>query len=197
MMETPDVLRAMLMYVILPLWLAGGFADYLCHRAAHIERTSGWKESLLHLAQFAEMGLPVLAALMLEINAGVILMMMICLVLHEATAIWDVRYANATRTVRPIEQHVHSMLEMLPFTGLLLVIALHWEQFIALFGIGSARFEFVPKSDPLPWSYILTMLALTLIFELLPYLEELCRGAWPPLASLHSKAVNGVPNRKS
>ena len=72
-MTTPDVLRAMLMYVILPVWLAAGFADYLCHRAAHIERTSGWKESLLHLAQFAEMGVPVLAALMLDINAGVIL----------------------------------------------------------------------------------------------------------------------------
>jgi CheY-like chemotaxis protein len=29
------------MYVNLPLWLVAGFADYLCHRAAHIERTSG------------------------------------------------------------------------------------------------------------------------------------------------------------
>src|SRR4051812_27526639 len=104
-MTTPDVLRAMLMYVILPLWLAAGFADYLCHRAAHIERTSGWKESALHLAQFAEMALPVLAALTLEINAGVILIMILCLILHEATAIWDVRYATATRKVHPVEQH--------------------------------------------------------------------------------------------
>jgi hypothetical protein len=29
-METGDVLRAMLMYFLLPLWLAGGFSDYLC-----------------------------------------------------------------------------------------------------------------------------------------------------------------------
>src|SRR5947209_6728647 len=58
-----------LMYVVLPMWLAAGFADYLCHRAAHIETTSGWKESLLHLLQFAEMAVPTLAAIFLEINA--------------------------------------------------------------------------------------------------------------------------------
>ena len=52
------------MYVVLPLWLAAGFADYICHRASHIERTSGWKESMLHLVQFGEMAVPVLAALL-------------------------------------------------------------------------------------------------------------------------------------
>ena len=175
-MTTPDVLRLMLMYFILPLWLAAGFADYLCHRAAHIERTSGWRESLLHLAQFAEMGVPVLAALFLEINAGVILLMIVCLVLHEATAIWDVRYAAATREVRPVEQHVHSVLEMLPLAALLLVIALHWDQFISLFGLSDARFELRLKAEPLPLTYIVTMLTLTLLLEVLPYLEELWRG---------------------
>jgi hypothetical protein len=70
----------MLMYFVLPLWLAAGFADYLCHRATHIEKTSGWRESVLHLAQFAEMAVPVLAALFLEITSGVILMMMAFLV---------------------------------------------------------------------------------------------------------------------
>lgn len=43
-MGADEVLRAMLMYFIMPLWLAAGFADYLCHRAAHIEKTSGWTE---------------------------------------------------------------------------------------------------------------------------------------------------------
>jgi len=50
------------MYFVLPLWLAAGFADYLCHRASHIEATSGPKESALHLLQFAEMAIPTLAA---------------------------------------------------------------------------------------------------------------------------------------
>jgi len=107
-------LRALLMYLVLPVWLAAGFADYLCHRASHIERTSGWKESLLHLLQFAEMALPILAAMLFEITSGVILLMIVCLVLHQATAMWDVSYAVQTREVKPIEQHVHSVLEMMP-----------------------------------------------------------------------------------
>src|SRR5436190_22707695 len=116
-MPTDDVLRLLMMFFILPIWLAAGFADYLCHRASHIEQTSGWKESLLHLLQFAEMALPILAALFLEITSGVILVMIICLVLHQATAMWAVSYATATREVKPIEQHVHSVLEMMPRTG--------------------------------------------------------------------------------
>jgi hypothetical protein len=40
-MQTADTLRLLLMYVVLPLWLAAGFADYLCHRAARIAETSG------------------------------------------------------------------------------------------------------------------------------------------------------------
>jgi hypothetical protein len=175
-MGADEVLRGMLMYFVLPLWLAAGFADYLCHRATHIEKTSGWKESVLHLAQFAEMGVPVLAALFLEITSGVILLMMVFLVLHEATTIWDVRYASALREISPTEQHVHSVLEMLPLTGLLLVIALYWPAFAALLGYGTPDFSFTLKQQPLPLSYIITMLTLTALFEVLPFLEELIRG---------------------
>jgi hypothetical protein len=56
-MDTALITQNVLLYFILPLWLAAGFADYLCHRAAHIETTSGAKESLLHLVQLAEMGI--------------------------------------------------------------------------------------------------------------------------------------------
>ena len=175
-MGADEVLRGMLMYFILPLWLAAGFADYLCHRASHIEKTSGWRESILHLAQFAEMAVPVLAALFLEITSGVILVMIAFLVVHEATAIWDVRYASRMREVSPTEQHVHSFLEMLPLTGLLLVIALHWPAFAALFGQGTPDFSFTLKQSPLPLTYIAAMLALTALLEVLPYLEELIRG---------------------
>jgi hypothetical protein len=175
-MQTADTLRLLLMYVVLPLWLAAGFADYLCHRAARIAETSGWKESLLHLLQFAELALPVLAALFLEINAAVILIMIVALVLHELTAIWDVSYATATRTVTPTEQHVHSVLEMLPLTALLMVIAIYWDQFVSLFGFAPAHFELRLKSVGLdPW-YVGGILAVTLLFEVLPYLEELVRG---------------------
>jgi hypothetical protein len=175
-METDDILRGMLMYFILPLWLAAGFADYLCHRAARIEATSGWKESALHLLQFAEMALPVLAALFLEITSAVILLMIVCLILHQATAMWDVSYADATREVTPIEQHVHSVLEMLPLMGLLLVVALSWPAFSALFGFGTPDFTLRLKPEPLPVAYIVSMLALTALLEVLPYFEEFVRA---------------------
>jgi hypothetical protein len=175
---TNEIVRAMLMYFILPLWLAAGFADWLCHRHSNIATTSGPKESVLHLLQFVEMGVPVLAALFLEINALIIAIMIVCLILHEATAIWDVHYASATREVTAIEQHVHSFLEMLPLMGLLMIIVLHWQQFLALFGASAepARFDLVWKSEPLPIGYIAAVLLAVLAFELLPYLEELIRG---------------------
>jgi hypothetical protein len=125
-----DAAQNVLMYFVLPVWLAAGFADYLCHRAASIETTSGWKESLLHLLQFGEMAIPILAAIFLEINALIIAIMIVCLVAHEATAIWDVNYAYRTREVTPTEQHVHSFLEMLPLTALLIIVTLHWQQFL-------------------------------------------------------------------
>ena len=113
-MDTTQLTIAVLMYFVLPVWLAAGFADYLCHRASNIATTSGPKESMLHLLQFAEMAVAVLAALFLEINALVLLIMLVCFVLHEATALWDLSYASTRREVTPIEQHVHSFLEMMP-----------------------------------------------------------------------------------
>jgi uncharacterized membrane protein YccF (DUF307 family) len=57
-----DPAQNVLMYFVLPVWLAVG---YLCHRAASIATTSGWKESLLHLL-LTEMAIPPLAAIFLE-----------------------------------------------------------------------------------------------------------------------------------
>ena len=90
---------------------------------------------------------------------------------------WDVRYAYHRREVTPIEQHVHSVLEMLPLAALLIIVGLHWPQFLALFGIGAepADFTLRLKQPPLPWLYVTVMLALVLLFEALPYAEELMR----------------------
>ncbi|KKJ01741.1 diguanylate cyclase, partial [Burkholderia gladioli] len=56
---------AYLRYGVLPVWLAAGLADWWCHRRSRIEATSGLRVSLLHLAQLAEVGIPLLAALCL------------------------------------------------------------------------------------------------------------------------------------
>jgi hypothetical protein len=170
--------QTVLMYFVLPVWLAAGFADYLCHRAASIETTSGWKETLLHLLQLVEMAIPTLAAIFFEINALVIGIMIVCLLAHEATAIWDVSYAYRRREVTPTEQHVHAFLEMLPLMGLLIVITVHWQQFLSLFGLGQEAAEFAVRlrQPPLPWMYVSVVLSLVVLFEVLPYMEELVRS---------------------
>ena len=66
-----------------------------------------------HIAM-REAGIPVVLGLLLEINAGVIVIMLIALVVHEATALWDVAYAHTRRYIGPFEQHMHSFLEVLP-----------------------------------------------------------------------------------
>ncbi|MBZ9984601.1 MULTISPECIES: diguanylate cyclase [unclassified Mesorhizobium] len=196
MLSDPTVL--ILMYFLLPVWLAAGFADWLCHRASHIESTTGAKESLIHLLMFAEVGIPLLAAMFLDVNALIILVMIVTFFVHEATAMWDVSYATTARTVTPIEQHVHSFLEMIPLMGLVSVISLHWGQFLALFGAGTetARFELVWKSEQLPVTYIACVMGVILIFELLPYLEELVRGLRANAGKLiPSKARRGDPGQ--
>lgn len=167
-----------LLYFILPLWLAAGFSDYLCHRASNIEITSGYKESLIHLLMFSEVALPLLAAIFFEINALVIALMIAGFIAHQLTALWDVSFASDKRYVSPFEQQIHSLLEILPLAGMLIVIILNWPQFLSLWGLGAEapRFQFVLKPDPLPWSYVTAFLSAVLVFELLPYLEELVRG---------------------
>ena len=85
MPDPADLVRAYLLYFILPLWIAAGLSDYLLHRRTQIAHTSGTKESLLHLLQLTEAGLPVLMGLLLEINALVLLLMLFGLAAHQAT----------------------------------------------------------------------------------------------------------------
>jgi hypothetical protein len=171
-----DPTAAILMYFLMPVWLMVGVADWLCHKATHIERTSGANETVLHLMMFAEIGLPLLAAIFLDVNALIIGFMIVMFLLHEATAMWDVDYAVARRRVTPLEQHVHSFLEMIPLMALLLIIARHWPQFLALFGAGeeTARFDLARKTPSLSPTYIVAVLAAASVVALL-YVEELFR----------------------
>jgi hypothetical protein len=167
----------LLMFVVLPAWMAAGLADYFCHRYSRIEQNSGLKESLLHIVQFGSIGIPVLLALFLEVNAGLFVIFMFCIAAHHAVAFVDVRYANHTRVVAPIEQMVHSFLEILPITAFLLLAVLHWPQLLALFGLGMepARFAFAKKAVPLPIAYVSAVLGAALLFNLVPYGEEVVR----------------------
>lgn len=71
-MPSSDPQMFLLLWFVLPVWLIAGFADWLCHRATHIETTAGIKETWIHLLMFLQMGIPMLSALFLEVNALII-----------------------------------------------------------------------------------------------------------------------------
>ena len=172
-----DPTSLILLYFVIPVWFVAGFADWICHRATHIESTSGVKESLIHIIMFVEVGIPLLSGIYLEINSGIIIMMAVMFVIHEATALWDVSYAVTARNVAPVEQLIHSFLEIIPLMALGSVIALHWGQFIAIFGAGTeiARFSVEWKHQSLPDCYVAAIMSSIVIFEFFPYAEEFLR----------------------
>jgi hypothetical protein len=171
-MSAPYLLLGM---VVLPLWIAAGFADYLCHRAARISENSGTRESLLHLVQLSLVGIPAVWALFFKVNAGFFLAAAVAILLHHVTAYLDVRYADSTRKVEPREQMVHSFLELLPITAYLLLAAAEWPQFLALLGLGGEAAVFVPQPRMLSGSYAVAIVTAAILFNVLPYLEELLR----------------------
>lgn len=170
--------EGVLLYILLPAWVLAGAADWLCHYFARIERSTGWRESLIHLALLAEAGIAVLAGLLLEINGGVLLIMLACFLLHEITGYWDVRYASAVRGISPIEQKVHDYLIAVPFAALAVVLALHWPAAQSIVGAGPEPFDptLRLKEDPLPIGYVTGILLAISLFNGFPYLQELWRG---------------------
>lgn len=178
MQATPLLVHNYLLYFILPLWIAAGFADWLSHRATNISGTSGAREALLHVLMVVEIGVPLLLALLFEINALILLIMLVALVIHEATGFWDLVCAhNSSREVRPLEQHVHSFLEVLPLLAVSFVVLLNWEQFLALLGIGRAEADFSLrfKSDYWQAWYGLAIVTAAFLFSVAPFAEECWR----------------------
>jgi len=166
-----------LTYVVLPLWAVAGFLDYLCHRASGMTHITGARESLLHWLMLAEVMLPVSLAVFFRINALVLAIMLVCLIAHEVTGYFDLKLAMATRKVTILEHQIHSALEILPLTTVLLIVILHWPQTLALFGAGSqpADFSLGPKQVP-RWVEIIPPAGAFLALVILPYLEEFVRG---------------------
>jgi hypothetical protein len=165
----------LLVFVVMPVWMAAGLADYYCHRATSIETTSGARESILHFVQFGTVGIAVVAALFFEINAGYFLFAFLLLILHHAVAAVDLVYANPKRRIAPREQMVHSFLEIMPLTAFILLGVLYWPQLQALFGKGPEKAVFAPVLRPLPLGLVLAMLSSAFLFNFLPYTEELWR----------------------
>jgi hypothetical protein len=169
--------RRFLLYFVMPAWMGARLADWWCHRKTSIETTAGTQESIIHVRQMSEGGIPALLGLLLEVNAGVLAATYAALGLHQATAWWDVKYAEKRREVTPNEQHVHGMLENVPIMATGFITVLHWDQARALFGIGHEKPRFAPrpKRRPLSGKYIAALGAALTATIAVPYGEELVR----------------------
>lgn len=166
-----------LMYFLLPLWIAAGLVDWWFHRRTGIEHNAGIKESLMHVLMLTEVGVPLLAGLFLEVNAGLIVLMVLVFFVHEATALWDVSYAVSKREVSHWEQHVHSFLEMIPLMAILMLVLIHADQSQAVVGQGVATpsFSLELKHEPVSGGYVLGLFLAVFCFSVVPYANELWR----------------------
>lgn len=171
---TADLLQQALLYVLVPLWFLAGFADYCCHRVLHIERSAGIKEAVLHLALLAELGVGILLALLFEIDALVIALLIGVCVVHEITAWWDLAYATSRRSIPVLEQWVHGLQESLPWVGLAGIMVLHPGQTRALFGFGDELPDWTlnPRPPPLPPNLLAVFALAGLLLVLLPFVAE-------------------------
>ncbi|MET8413083.1 diguanylate cyclase [Streptomyces sp. NPDC005195] len=175
--DVESVNRRFLMHGVMPLWFVPAVADWVMHRRSDIEHTSGVRESALHALMMTEAGLPVVAGLTARINPLVLSLMGGAAVVHGATALWDVSLATDKREVRPVEQHIHSFLEVLPLTAAAFTTCLHWDQVReAMRGGGRPDdWKLLPKHRPLSAGYLSAIAAGVGLFIVLPYAEEMIR----------------------
>lgn len=167
-------LLGLLLWVVLPAWLLAGLLDWWCHRRTDIAHTSGRRESALHLLMLAQVGAAMLAVLLLRINALVLLLLTALWLLHQATSIWDSRWAAPRRHIGVLEQHVHGFLDVLPLTALLLLSVLHGEQWRALLGVAEVKPDFALawKDPPADARLLAGVMAAGLLLAVLPFAEE-------------------------
>lgn len=151
-----------LMYLVYPVWVLTGLADWWAHRRTRIEITSGLKENALHWLMYAEIGMGMLAVAFLEINAAVLAIVFAVYLVHEATVYWDLHDSTMKRDVGPFEQMVHSFMELLPLVSLALLAT------IADRGDWSLQF----KLNPWPPEYLLLAGGASVLFNAIPLAQE-------------------------
>ena len=173
-MTLAALLTHALLFVVAPLWLLAGFLDYACHRQQRIEATAGLPESRLHLLMLGELGIGVLTALFLELNAAGLAVLLAACVTHEFTVMRDLAYAQSQRDIPWFEQWVHGLQQALPWVAFAALALLHWPQLLALVGLGDAPpdWRLRAKEHALPVWYVVAFLGAAGAVVVLPFLGE-------------------------
>jgi hypothetical protein len=167
-MTLDRLLTAILLYAVFPLWLLACAGDWICHRRSHIEKTSGVRESALHLLLYVQVVIAVLPALFLEITAAVLTIAGVMVLAHLACSVWDTSYSQPRRHISPLEQHVHAFQDLLPAFYFTLLLALHWN------AVEDPEWRFALREPPLR-SGVIAAVLVALALGLAASLEELVR----------------------
>jgi hypothetical protein len=173
-----EIIPKLILWCLLPAWIAAGFLDWICHRRSNIAARCGPWESIFHILLLLEAGTAILLGLFFELNEPVLFVIFLCFLIHEATVYFDIRYAHVRREISPAEQRVHDFMTAIPVAVLSLVVVLKWGYVTNLVSQPSAIWTepIRLKIQPLPPTQIAGILVVVLIGNALPYLEELLRG---------------------
>lgn len=193
-MDSPAALLQFgLLYVLAPIWLLAGFADFACHRVLRIEYSAGVRESLLHLLMLAQLGVAILCALLLEPTALVFAVMLAACLAHEATTCADLAYAGSHRRIPWFEQWVHALQQSFPWAWLAGWMVVQAPQALALFGLGESApiWELRLRQPQFPMAYLVTFFAGAAVLIVGPFAYEFWRCARAGTTFDQSTAVRG------
>jgi hypothetical protein len=161
----------MLLYAGYLCWLLAGASDFLCHRRTDLPHTSGLGESRMHLLQLAVCGSGLVLWLALAPGLSLLSMELALVVAHAVFGYLDTRQAFGRRVISPIEQHVHSILDMAPIIAFGILLGSQWP---AAWQHGWGLTIRQPPFAPALW---ILVLAPALLLCVLPALLEF-RSAW-------------------
>jgi hypothetical protein len=174
MPTTDQLLVNLVLYGILPLWGVAGFIDWYCHRATHIEHTSGLRESLVHSLMGVQLGIPILLCLLYQVNVLILLLCIAAFLLHEVVAHYDVHYATPRRTISIWEVHVHNYMATIPLYLLMLITIINYDIALKLIRLEWAG-QFSLQRVPVPHGgsgYLRGYLLFMGVLCVAPYIEE-------------------------
>jgi hypothetical protein len=172
-----DAAELLLMFAVIPLWIASGIADWWCHRRTAIEHTSGLPENAFHWLLMAEGSVALLAVSLLEPDGAVLLLVFAAFLAHEVTTFVELRYTVPLRAVLPGEQMVHSFIELLPLVLLALLAVMRWDQVLAFFDGGEPDLALRLKPSSWPPAYLRVAGLAVLLLNALPLADESVRCA--------------------
>jgi hypothetical protein len=154
------------------LWLMAGLGDFVRHRRTDLPHTSGVAESVSHLVQLALLALAIVIGLAFQMGRAVGLLLLVLVVMHAAVGYWDTRTAfERRRVITPLEQHIHSVLDMAPWIALAWLLATTWP------AAASDGWQISPRRPALPFAIWSAVLAPAAALSVVPALLEF-NAAW-------------------